>query len=64
MDVLADVRRSCQERSARDILEVTVGNSVVRLGNGVPGLLYELVTPGAKSEIGVFVMHAALTAWA
>jgi hypothetical protein len=45
-------------------LEVTVGNSVVRLGNGVPGLLYELVTPGAKSEIVVFVMHAALTAWA
>ncbi len=31
----------------------------VRLGSGVPGVLYEPVTPGAKSEIGVFVMHSA-----
>jgi hypothetical protein len=30
----------------------------VRLGNGVPGVLYEPVTPGPKSEIAVFVMHA------
>ena len=29
------------------------------LGRGVPGVLYEPVTPGEKSHIGVFVMHAA-----
>jgi hypothetical protein len=31
--------------------------SFVRLGSGVPGVLYEPVTPGAKSEIGILVMH-------
>jgi pimeloyl-ACP methyl ester carboxylesterase len=30
----------------------------VRLGSGVPGLLYEPATPGPKSAIAVFVMHA------
>jgi hypothetical protein len=30
----------------------------VRLGSGVPGVLYEPVTPGAKSQIGIFVMHS------
>jgi hypothetical protein len=30
----------------------------VHLGPGVPGVLYEPVTLGPKSEIGVFVMHA------
>lgn len=28
------------------------------LGRGVPGALYEPVTPGEKSQIGVFVMHS------
>jgi hypothetical protein len=31
----------------------------VRLGSGVPGVLYEPITPGEKSQIGVFVMHAS-----
>lgn len=31
----------------------------VPLGNGVPGVLYEPLEPSAKSQIGVFVMHAA-----
>jgi hypothetical protein len=30
----------------------------VRLGNGVPGVLYEPVTAGAKAQIGIFVMHS------
>src|SRR6202020_1962907 len=30
----------------------------VRLGNGVPGVLYEPATIGPKAGIGVFVMHA------
>lgn len=33
-------------------------NTFVHLGNGVPGVLYEPVSPGPKSSIGVFVMHA------
>jgi hypothetical protein len=36
-----------------------VRNSFVRLGNGVPGVLYEPLTPGPKAGIGIFVMHAA-----
>ncbi len=35
-----------------------IRNTFVRLGNGVPGLLYEPVTPGGRAEIGIFVMHA------
>jgi pimeloyl-ACP methyl ester carboxylesterase len=31
----------------------------VRLGNGVPGVLYEPVKPVEKSQIGIFVMHAS-----
>ena len=31
----------------------------VRLAGGVPGVLYEPAHPGAKAEIGVFVMHMA-----
>jgi hypothetical protein len=34
-------------------------STFVWLGRGVPGVLYEPVTPAAKSHIGVFVMHAA-----
>jgi pimeloyl-ACP methyl ester carboxylesterase len=30
----------------------------VRLGPGVPGVLYEPVAPGEKSQIGIFVMHS------
>jgi pimeloyl-ACP methyl ester carboxylesterase len=33
-------------------------SAFVWLGRGVPGLLYEPLTPGEKSHIGVFVMHA------
>jgi hypothetical protein len=36
-----------------------IKNTFVRLGPGVPGVLYEPVTPGPKGEIGVFVMHAS-----
>lgn len=34
-------------------------SAFVWLGRGVPAVLYEPVTPGEKSHIGVFVMHAA-----
>ena len=34
-------------------------STFVWLGRGVPGVLYEPVTPGEKSHVGVFVMHAA-----
>jgi len=34
-------------------------STFVWLGRGVPGVLYEPVTPGEESHIGVFVMHAA-----
>ncbi len=36
-----------------------IKNTFVRLGQGVPGVWYEPVTPGPKAEIGVFVMHAS-----
>ncbi len=36
-----------------------VKNTFVRLGSGVPGVLYEPVTPGPKAGIGVFVMHSS-----
>ena len=32
----------------------------VRLGQGVPGVLYEPATSGPKAEIAVFVMHSAV----
>ncbi len=35
-----------------------IKNTFVRLGSGVPGVLYEPVTPGDKSQIGIFVMHS------
>src|SRR5258706_898047 len=31
----------------------------VRLGPGVPGVVYDPLVPGPKAEIGVFVMHSA-----
>jgi hypothetical protein len=34
-----------------------IKNTFVRPGRGVPGMLYEPVSSGAKSTIGVFVMH-------
>jgi hypothetical protein len=36
-----------------------VKTSFVRLGSGVPGVLYEPVNPGAKAGIAVYVMHAS-----
>jgi hypothetical protein len=36
-----------------------IKTTFIRLGQGVPGVLYEPVTPGEKSQIGVFVMHAS-----
>jgi hypothetical protein len=35
-----------------------IKTSFVHLGPGVPGALYEPVTPGEKSQIAVFVMHS------
>lgn len=35
-----------------------IKTTFVRLGSGVPGVLYEPVSPGEKSQIGIFVMHA------
>lgn len=35
-----------------------IKNTFVRLGSGVPGVLYEPVNTGPKSGIAVFVMHA------
>jgi hypothetical protein len=35
-----------------------IKNTFVRLGPGVPGVLYEPLSPGPKAEIGIFVMHA------
>ena len=35
-----------------------IKTTFVRLGPGVPAVLYEPVTPGAKSEIAVFAMHS------
>jgi hypothetical protein len=37
--------------------ELKIKNTFVHLGQGVPGVLYEPVTPGTKSQIGVLVMH-------
>jgi hypothetical protein len=34
-----------------------IRSTFVRLGAGVPGVLYEPVTPGPKAEIGLLVMH-------
>src|SRR5580700_1361522 len=36
-----------------------VKTTFVHLGPGVPGVLYEPVTPGPKSAIAVFVMHSS-----
>jgi hypothetical protein len=36
-----------------------IKTSFVRLGQGEPGVLYEPVTPGPKSQIAVFAMHSA-----
>jgi len=36
---------------------VNYKTTFVRLGDGVPGVLYEPVTPGVKSKIGVLAMH-------
>jgi hypothetical protein len=35
----------------------TYKSTFVKLGNGVPGLLYEPLTPGPKAEIAVLIMH-------
>jgi hypothetical protein len=36
-----------------------VKTTFVRLGNGEPGVLYEPTAPGAKAQVGLFVMHAS-----
>ena len=36
-----------------------VKTTFIKLGNGVPGVLYEPATPGARSQIGIYVMHAS-----
>jgi pimeloyl-ACP methyl ester carboxylesterase len=38
--------------------ERPIRTAFVRLGPGVPGVLYEPATPGAKSAIAVFAMHS------
>lgn len=38
--------------------ELQTKATFVRLGPGVPGVLYEPVTPVDKSQIGIFVMHS------
>jgi hypothetical protein len=35
-----------------------VKTTFVHLAQGVPGVLYEPITPGEKSQVGIFVMHA------
>ena len=35
-----------------------IKTTFVHLGQNVPGVLYEPTTPGEKSQIGIFVMHA------
>ena len=37
--------------------ESQIKTTFVHLGNGVPGVFYEPVTPGPKAQIAVFVMH-------
>jgi hypothetical protein len=38
--------------------DVQIKSTFVRLGPGVPGVLYEPVNPGEKAQIAVYVMHA------
>ena len=35
-----------------------IRTTFIRLGNGVPGVLYEPANPGPKAAIAVFVMHS------
>jgi hypothetical protein len=49
---IAFVRPSMAQTSA-------VKSTFVRLGPGVPAVLYEPLTPGPKADIGVFVMHSS-----
>jgi hypothetical protein len=37
--------------------DASIKNTFVHLAQGVPGVLYEPVSPGPKSQIAVFVMH-------
>lgn len=43
----------------RTHLDPAVKRTFIPLSMSVPGALYESVTPGEKSHIGIFVMHAA-----
>jgi hypothetical protein len=38
--------------------DLPIKTTFAPFGNGVPGVLYEPVTPVEKSQIGIFVMHA------
>jgi hypothetical protein len=40
--------------------EQPIKSTFVHLGPGVPGVLYEPLTPAAKSQIGIFVMHSSV----
>jgi hypothetical protein len=50
---------SSTDSVAADPTPPPIKNTFVRLGNGVPGVLYEPVTPVEKSKIAIFVMHTA-----
>jgi len=39
-------------------LDPSIKSSFVHIASGVPGVLYQPVTPGPKSHIALFVMHA------
>jgi hypothetical protein len=47
------------EPAAGPVQVAGVKTTFIRLGQGVPGLLYEPATPGAKAQIALFVMHSA-----
>jgi len=38
--------------------DAPIRSTFVKLGQGVPGVLYEPAAPGDKAQIGVFVMHS------
>jgi hypothetical protein len=48
----------CASSSTAQNAEPQIKSAFVRLGQGVPGVLYEPVNPGEKAQIGVYVMHS------
>jgi hypothetical protein len=51
--------RPAEAQAQPQALPAGVKTTFVRLGQGEPGVLYEPVTPGPKSQIAVFAMHSA-----